>query len=108
MNNRQSSMVQSLKLFFGIFMVLVYLGMSWLLIENVFGWTETPMWNAIRWFFALVFGIYGLYRGYREFKGEHSYGMRKYDDVDSEEEPGYTTYNKEGIKVNKTDNSDEQ
>ena len=44
----------------------------------------------------------GIYRGYREFRGQHTYGMRQYDDV--EEDPGYTTYDKVA-KDNKTDDS---
>lgn len=92
MNKNQTKVNQSLKLFFGIFMVFVYLGMSWLMISNFFNWQQTPTWNAIRWFFALVFGLYGIYRGYREFRGEHTYGMRTYDDNDDADQ--YETYNK--------------
>ena len=105
MSNSQSKIVQSMKLFFGMFMVLVYLGMAWLLLLNIFDWNETPLWNAVRYFFALVFGAYGIYRGYREFRGQHTYGMRQYDD--SDEEPGYTTYDKVA-KDNKTDDSHDQ
>lgn len=101
MNNSQSRVTQSLKLFFGMFMVMVYLGMAWLMIDNFFGWANTPLWNAVRWFFALIFGAYGIYRGYRELKGQHTYGMRTYDD-DQEEE--FTTYSKNPVnKDSKTD-----
>ena len=86
---RQSSVTQVLKMLFGIFMVLVYLGLAVLMAIDLFNL------GRLRWLFAVVFAAYGLYRGYREIKGEHTYGMRRYDEsVDDEER--YTTYNKEG------------
>jgi len=85
MTNKQTGMVQGLKVFFGIFMVLVYLGMAVLMAMNYF---EFP--RYLSWFFAVMFGAYGIYRGYREIKGEHLYGMRRYDD----DEQSYTTYDK--------------
>ena len=75
-------------MFFGIFMVLVYMGMAVLLAINFFEWTLSPLWNAVRWFFVIVFAAYGLYRGYREIKGEHTYGMRR-DDEDDEQYMSY-------------------
>ena len=92
MNRGQNKMNQGVKLFFGIFMVLVYLGMAGLMAVNYFDFANTPLWNAVRWFFVLILAAYGIYRGYREIKGEHTYGMRRYDD--SDEEDLYTTYSK--------------
>ena len=86
---RQSSVTQVLKMLFGIFMVLVYLGMAVLMAIDFFNL------GRLRWLFAVVFAAYGLYRGYREIKGEHTYGMRRYDESADDEER-YTTYNKEG------------
>ena len=103
MNNRQPSVVQSLKLFFGIFMVLVYLGAALLLINNVFDWPTTTTWTIIRWFAALIFGAYGIYRGYREFKGQHTYGMRQLDTDEDDREEQYTTYAKEELDDHKID-----
>ena len=88
---RQTSLNQWLKLFFGIFMVLVYVGVAVLLAINFFDWSLTPFWNVVRWFFVAVFASYGLYRGYREVKGEHTYGMRSYDS-DSSDDDQYMTY----------------
>lgn len=88
MSDKQTGMVQGVKLFFGIFMVLVYMGMAVLLAINFFEWTLSPLWNAVRWFFVIVFAAYGLYRGYREIKGEHTYGMRR-DDEDDEQYMSY-------------------
>ena len=88
-------MVQSVKMFFGFFMVLVYLGVAVALALNLLDWSNTPMWNTIRWIFAVVFGLYGIYRGYREIKGEHTYGMRITDDEDSGR---YSSYDKSDYK----------
>ena len=77
-------MNMGLKMIFGIFMVFVYLGMAALMVINYFGFP-----GILRWVFAVGFGAYGIYRGYREIKGEHSYGMRRYDD---DEQERYTTY----------------
>ena len=79
-------MMDGVKMAFGIFMVLFYLGVAVLMIRNVFGFPK-----YLSWFFAVAFGAYGIYRGYREVKGEHTYGMRRYDDP-QEEEDRYTTY----------------
>lgn len=91
MNKRQTGIVPSMKMFFGIFMVLIYLGAAIALAMNLVQWTESPRWNAIRWGAAIVFGLYGLYRGYREIKGDHSYGMRTYDD-DAGDDEQYMSY----------------
>ena len=84
MSKKQSRVVQVLWMFFGIFMVLFYLGVAVLMAINLFGLPR-----YLSWFFAVAFAAYGLFRGYREVKGEHSYGMRRYDD---EEEEQYMTY----------------
>lgn len=85
-----TSFNQGVKLFFGFFMVLVYLAVAVAMALNLLQWSNTPLWNAVRWFFAIIFGAYGIYRGYRELKGEHTYGMRRLD-----EEERYTTYGKQ-------------
>lgn len=92
MNKRQMSMNQVVKMAFGIFMVFVYLAVAVLMALNVFNWSVTPLWTAVRWFFAIVLGLYGIYRGYRELKGEHTYGMRVLDD-DSEDN-SYGSYSR--------------
>ena len=85
MSKKQSRVVQGLWMFFGIFMVLFYLGVAVLMAINLFGLPR-----YLSWFFAVAFAAYGLFRGYREVKGEHSYGMRRYDDEEEEEQ--YMTY----------------
>ncbi len=84
-------MVQSVKMFFGFFMVLVYVGAAVMLALNLLGWPKTLFWNVARWIMAVIFGLYGIYRGYREIRGEHTYGMRVTDDDDSDR---YSTYKK--------------
>ena len=105
MNKRQTGMNQGVKLFFGIFMVLVYLGVALLMAINFFDWPNTPTWNALRWFFAVLLFAYGIFRGYREVKGEHTYGMRTYDD-DGDESDQYMTY-ADRLKKEERNNNDE-
>lgn len=64
-----NNVVRYLRLFFGLFMVVVYLGMAYLLIMNYFGWEDTLQWNIIRWGMAAILGCYGLYRCYRQIAG---------------------------------------
>ena len=91
MNNKKIGFTQGAKLFFSLFMVLFYLGVAVLMAINFFDWPPTRMGNGIRWFFAIVLGAYGIYRGYREYKGEHTYGMRR-QDLDEGDEPQYGRY----------------
>ncbi len=51
---------------FGIFMVIVYLGMGVLLMINFFGWTNDWAWT--RWPVGIILVIYGIFRGWRTYK----------------------------------------
>lgn len=54
------------KLIFGIFMVLIYLGMAAILVfTNVFNIPDT-----YRIIIGVLFFLYGLFRGYRVWKQE--------------------------------------
>jgi len=101
MNNNLTGFNRGVKMFFGIFMVLVYLGMALLMAINFFDWPASPLWTTVRWFAAAVLCAYGVYRGYREVKGEHTYGMRRYDDLDDGEQ--YMTYAERLKKQNNID-----
>lgn len=79
MKKDQKDPMLVLKMVFGVFMVCVYLGMAALMAINFF---HLP--NALCWVFAIGFAAYGLYRGYRELKGEHTYGMHGRDDDESQ------------------------
>ncbi len=70
-------LTKTLRLIFGIFMIVVYLGMAYLLIVNFFGWGETATWNIIRYGMAAVFGLYGIYRAYRQVTGIDYYRNRQ-------------------------------
>ena len=98
MSNKKISIMQVLKLFFGIFMVFFYLGVAVLLAKNFFGFPK-----YLSWFFAVAFGAYGLYRGYRELKGEHTYGMRRND---NEEDRQYTSYSERLKQMENNDDED--
>lgn len=57
---------------FGIFMILVYVGVGVLLIINFFNWDASFTW--VRWVLGVLLIIYGFFRGYRQFKGTDYYG----------------------------------
>lgn len=59
-------------------MIFVYLGMAALLAMNFFEWDSS--WNWLRWTFVAVLGAYGLYRGYRQFKGIDYYHIGPRED----------------------------
>ena len=61
-------------------MVVIYLGMAYLLLVNFFDWGETPLWNTVRYAMAVVFGLYGLYRAYRQFAGIDYYRNKQLED----------------------------
>ena len=71
-----SGITRILRMFFGIFMVIVYLGMAYLLAVNFFDWTTTPLWNALRWGMAVIIGLYGVFRCYRQITGMDYYRNR--------------------------------
>lgn len=58
-----------LKIAFGIFMVLVYVGMGVLVLMHTF---DIP-WRWAEIVFGIVLIAYGLFRGYREITGESYY-----------------------------------
>lgn len=54
---------------FGIFMIIIYIGMGILCITNFFGYPATDGWTIGRWVVGVVLIIYGIWRGYRQFAG---------------------------------------
>lgn len=52
---------------FGIFMVIIYVGMGVLLLINFFNWNGD--WAWIRWIVGVVLIIYGFWRAYRQWRG---------------------------------------
>ena len=86
MQFKASGFFKALRILFGVFMIVVYLGMAYLLYVNFFKWNTEP-WLSLRYVFAIVFAVYGIYRCYRQIKGTDYYRLR-----DMEER--YNKYNK--------------
>ncbi|MBR1881715.1 MAG: hypothetical protein IJ808_01660 [Muribaculaceae bacterium] len=85
-------MSKIIRIIFGIFMVIVYLGMAALLFSNYFDWSTTGLMLVFRYVMAAIFALYGIYRCYRlvngvdYYRGGHAdkdddrYGYYKQDD----------------------------
>lgn len=58
---------QLFRTIFGIFMIIIYVGMGILLFCNFFPWVES--WPWLRWVGGVLFTVYGVWRAYRQFKG---------------------------------------
>lgn len=58
-----------LRMIFGIFMIIVYIGMGVLCITNWFGYPDNTGWSVARWIVGVVLIIYGIWRAYRQFAG---------------------------------------
>ncbi len=59
-----------LRIAFGIFMVLVYVGMGILCLINFFGApADSAAWTIARYVVGIVLIIYGIWRGYRMYAG---------------------------------------
>lgn len=64
--NNHVSAPKSMRLWFGIFMVLIYVGMGSLCIMNVFQLGNEIVAISV----GVLLIIYGLFRGYRLYKSE--------------------------------------
>lgn len=60
------SVKQLLAIVFGIFMVIVYIGMGYLMMTNFFMWDER--WTWVRYGVGIILCVYGVYRGVRIYK----------------------------------------
>lgn len=67
-NNRGGRIARTI---FGIFMILIYIGMGILLFINFFQFDHSFAW--VRYIGGVMFIIYGIWRGYRQFTGMDSY-----------------------------------
>lgn len=56
---------------FGIFMIILYVGMGILLIINIFHWDASFTW--VRYLIGIVLIIYGIFRAYRYYVGSDYY-----------------------------------
>ena len=53
----------TVKMIFGLFMIVIYVGMGVLLLINFFNWDTSWAWARIG--LGVLFIIYGVWRGYR-------------------------------------------
>ena len=68
-NEDRPSMVPSTRrVVFGIIMIIVYVGMGVLLLINYFQW-NTPVLTWLRWIGGIMFILYGIWWGIRQFWG---------------------------------------
>ena len=56
------------RMIFGIFMIIIYVGMGILLLVNFFEW-ESGSWEWLRWTGGVLLILYGIWRAYRQFAG---------------------------------------
>ena len=78
MKKTGNNIFRTLRVFFGLFMVIVYLGMAYLMFINFFDWNTSLTW--FRYVLAVVFMLYGVYRCYRQVTDVDYYRNRRDDD----------------------------
>jgi cytochrome c biogenesis protein CcdA len=66
-DQRESMIPSTMRLVFGIIMIIVYVGMGILLLINFFRWGESYTWLRIGG--GILFVIYGIWRAIRQIKG---------------------------------------
>jgi len=67
---RKSIIPQGALLAMAIFMILVYIGMGIMFFIDLFGWTKmVAPWPALNYACGVILVLYGIYRGYRLYKG---------------------------------------
>jgi len=54
---------------FGVVMMIIFIGMGVLLFCGFFNNLFGPGWEWLRWVGGVVFVLYGIFRGYRQFYG---------------------------------------
>ena len=59
---------QTVRNIFGIFMILIYVGMGVLFLIDFFG-GEGASWGWLRYVAGIALIVYGFWRGYRQFSG---------------------------------------
>lgn len=75
MQIKSSHILKTFRVLFGVFMILVYFTMAYLLLVNFFKWNTEP-WLTLRYVFAVILALYGIYRCYRQIKGTDYYRLR--------------------------------
>ncbi len=67
-DNREVQIPSTMRVVFGIIMIIVYVGMGILLLINFFGW-QGELLTWLRWCGGVLFIIYGIWRAIRQFWG---------------------------------------
>lgn len=71
MSNGVNNMPKGFRLFFGIFMAVLFMAVG---LDLLFNWPVQfiydPSWNLLRWIGGPIFILYGIFRGYRMIKGD--------------------------------------
>ncbi len=67
-DGRKPMVPSTMRVIFGIIMIIVYVGMGVLLLINYFQWTS-PVLQWLRWIGGIMFILYGIWRGIRQFWG---------------------------------------
>ncbi len=80
MSKSNNGITRLIRLLFGIFMVIVYLGMAYLLAVNFFDWPATSVWKIVRWTMAVILALYGAFRCYRQVTGMDYYRVNRDDE----------------------------
>ncbi len=66
--DNKPSVASTMRVVFGIFMIIIYVGMGVLLLINFFDWGP-GIWQWLRWGGGILFVVYGIWRAYRQFRG---------------------------------------
>lgn len=90
MQLKASVIFRIIRIFFGIFMIFVYFTMAYLLFINYFKsyfiiWNTEP-WLTLRYVFAIILALYGIYRCYRQIKGTDYYRLRDLEERQKDNE----------------------
>ncbi len=78
MKKTGNNIFRTLRVFFGLFMVIVYLGMAYLMFINFFDWNTSLTFYFIYLFLSFI--LFVFYRCYRHITGVDYYLTRRDDD----------------------------
>lgn len=67
-DERKTMVPSTMRVVFGIIMVIVYVGMGVLLLVNFFGWGP-GVYQWLRWIGGIALIAYGIWRAIRQFWG---------------------------------------
>lgn len=67
-DSRKPAVPSTMRVIFGIIMIIIYVGMGILLLINFFGWQGQVL-TWLRYIGGVLFILYGIWRGIRQFWG---------------------------------------